>query len=138
VQADFHFGCCCREILEFQRFESVSVSRAIGYFQSFRQTLGSIAELPQLTLEAAQMCNLSVSLFRKFVHYRLQISVAIILHIFAENFNVTNAFPLAKPLHNFFPFYVLIVFSIYPILLDRSDLRYPVSRPDPSRIDDNQ
>jgi hypothetical protein len=101
VQADFHFGCCCREIIEFQRFESVSVSRAIGYFQSFRGTLGSIAELPQLTLEAAQMCNLSVSLFRKFVHYRFQISVAIICHIFAENFKITKESQLAKQLNIF-------------------------------------
>ncbi len=46
----------------------VSVREAVAFFQLHRPRLVNVDELPALTLEAAQMCNMSLTLFQKFVN----------------------------------------------------------------------
>ena len=64
---------CCDDFIfcfrrELQRYECVSVREAVALFQLYRPRLVSVDELPALALEAAQMCNMSLTLFQKFVH----------------------------------------------------------------------
>ncbi len=60
----FHFFFSQRTSALRMRFRS----RGRCVFQLHRPRLVSVDELPALALEAAQMCNMSLTLFQKFVH----------------------------------------------------------------------